>query len=342
MTTPTLPAPVAVLVARDVPYLPHGHRLQTFNLYLPYTPENAALVGKSVRALPDAPANVALPRFLVHVHGGAWRDPQLNAASIEPTVAHAFSTPGGAGSIVAIASLNYTLTQFPTHPSLPYDASKNAHADPAREAVHPQHVRDVLQGLDLLRALGLRDNSYVLSGHSCGACLAFQAVLQAPRHYGLVNVSDAPCPAALLGVNGLYDLPALVDDLGVSHEHLREEYRMMLSNAFGPDRSTWPAASPAYFEPATVSERVSQGYAPRLVVVEQSADDQLVPMNQLEKLQANLTKVSGLQVSQGHRATGKHAEPWQRGDMLWNSVQDVLTHLRNGRTFKLDKSRLGV
>jgi kynurenine formamidase len=96
----------------------------------------------------------------------------------------------------------------------------------------------VLRGLALLRTLGMEAGSYLLSGHSCGACLAFEAVLQSPQHYGLADVADAPCPAALLGVNGLYDLPALVDNLGAAHEHLRAGYLSMLTNAFGPDRST--------------------------------------------------------------------------------------------------------
>lgn len=125
--------------------------------------------------------------------------------------------------------MNYTVSPFPTHPSLPYDAVKEDHSDLAREAVHPDHVRDVLRGLALLRSFGLTDQSYILSGHSCGACLSLQAVLQHPRRYGLEDVDEVPGPAALLGLNGLYDLPALVDGLGASHEHLRGEYETLLS-----------------------------------------------------------------------------------------------------------------
>ena len=93
------------------------------------------------------------------------------------------------------------------NPPVPYDAIKDNHTDLAREAVHPQHVSDALHGLALLGSLGLTSESYVRSGHSAGACLALQSVLQ------------PPCPAALLGLNGLYDLPALAmaDRLGTSH-----------------------------------------------------------------------------------------------------------------------------
>jgi kynurenine formamidase len=158
-------------------------------------------------------------------------------------------------------------------PPAPYDAIRDNHTDPAREAVHPQHVSDVLHGLALLRSYGLTDQSYILSGHSCGACLAFQAILQPPRHYGLDHLTDAPCPAAMLGLNGLYDLPALVHGLGGSHEHLRDDYERMLSHAFAADQRTWPAASPAHFDPADIAGRVADGTAPPLVVLDQSTED---------------------------------------------------------------------
>jgi kynurenine formamidase len=185
-------------------------------------------------------------------------------------------------------------------------------------------VSDVLHGLALLRSFGLTDQSYILSGHSCGASLAFQAVLQPPRHYGLEYLPDAPCPAALLGLNGLYDLPELVNGLGASHEHLRDDYERLLSNAFGADKGKWPAASPARFDRAEIAERVRESKAPRLIVLDQSTEDQLVPMNQRQRLEANLSKVSGLRVVEGHRCTGKHAAPLEQGMMIWESLQDIL------------------
>jgi kynurenine formamidase len=260
VSSPLLPELVPVIAALDVPYAAQENRLQSLNLYLPTTPENARLIGTPVQSLPGKAAASIQPRYYVHIHGGAWRDPQLSATSIEPTVAYAFAQPQASSPITAIASLNYTLTQFPTHPTLPYATGQAGPANPTREAVHPQHVHDALRGLALLRTLGMEDGSYLLSGHSCGACIAFEAILQAPQHYGLRDVADAPCPAALLGVNGLYDLPALVDKLGASHEHLRADYLSMLTNAFGPDQTTWPTASPACFAPAT-NKRAGAGRA---------------------------------------------------------------------------------
>jgi kynurenine formamidase len=59
-------------------------------------------------------------------------------------------------------------------------------------------------------------------------------------------------------------------------------------------------------------------------VLDQSTEDQLVPMNQLERFQAQLGKASGLRVIQGHRCTGGHTAPWQEGTMIWESLQDIV------------------
>jgi kynurenine formamidase len=331
VTSPRLDHPVSVVAARDIPYIPNANRLQNLSIYLPKTPETASLIGTTVNSLPHPVPQPVLPRYHVYIHGGAWRDPQLTSTSVEPTVAHAFSAADESAPISGVASINYTLSQYPTHPAFPYDAIKDNHSDPAREAVHPQHVSDVLHGLALLHSFGFTDQSYILSGHSAGACLAFQATLQSSRHYELDHLPDPPCPAAILGLNGLYDLPELVNGLDAPHEHLRAEYEKFLSSAFGEDQSRWPAASPARFDPAEIVERVRKDKAPRLVVLDQSTQDQLVPMNQSQRLKANLSKVSGLRVVQGHRCTGMHDAPWEQGVMIWESLKDIFRLLRHGR-----------
>ena len=318
---PDLDGAVPVVAARAVPYRAGANRLQSLNIYLPLNGVTEALVGRPVEALPAAGAFGPV-RFQVHVHGGAWRDPMLDASSIEAAAALTFASPG-ASPLVAIASLNYTLTQFPNHPGAPYDAVADCHADPAREAVHPQHVRDVLDGLALLQTLGLDDGSFVLSAHSCGACIALQAVMAGPAAFGLTDAAEPPVPAAFVGINGLYDLPGLVLGLGPAHEVNGHDYRVMLANAFGPDDRVWAAASPARLPPAAIAERVAQGKAPRLAYLAQSPDDQLVPMEQLRRLTGNLRRVDGLQVHEG-RCGGKHSEPWQRGVILRDAVGEAL------------------
>jgi hypothetical protein len=119
-----------------------------------------------------------------------------------------------------------------------------------------------------------------------------------------------------------YDLPALAtaDGLGASHAHLRDDYERVLSRAFGTDKGAWPEASPASFDPAGIAGRIREGNAPGLVVLDHSTDDQLAPMNQKDRLTANLAKVTGLRVAQGHRLAGQHAAPWEQGIMIYGSL----------------------
>jgi hypothetical protein len=91
VTSPHLDRPVPVIAAKDIPYIPNNNRLQNVSIYLPLTPRTAELIGAPVRSLPGADSPSGLPRYLVHVHGGAWRDPRLTSASIEPAVSCAFA-----------------------------------------------------------------------------------------------------------------------------------------------------------------------------------------------------------------------------------------------------------
>lgn len=324
-----LDRPVPVIAAKGIAYFEGSNCLQNFNLYLPKSPKTTSMVGHPVTSLPESAVSSSAPRYLVHVHGGGWRDPKIDASSIEAAVAHAFSGGEEGAPIEAIASLNYTLSAFPTHPGDLHESNMDRQRDIAREAVHPEHVRDIILGLRLLRSLGMDDQSYILSGHSCGATIAFQAALQPPGYFGLDGISDVPCAAALVGLNGLYDLPALVDGLGPAHEHASSDFRMMLTSAFGPNASAWAQASPARFSASQISDCVRKGEAPRLVLVDQSIDDQLVPMNQRGRMEANLRDVSGLKVVIGTRCTGAHGEPWKQGTMIWESIRDTLNALHD-------------
>ena len=325
VSSPQLSEPVPVLLARGIPYLQDGNRLQTLNIYIPSLNESESLVGEPVSRLPNSGSKSGRPHWQVHIHGGAWRDPDLSATSIEATVAHTFSA--AQPSVDAIISINYTLSPFPTHPTKPYDLTEHRGQDPAREARHPIHVQDILHAFSFLRSLGLTDDTYILTGHSAGACLAFQATLRTSQSWGVDGLPNPPRPAALLGFNGLYDLPGLVHSLGISHAHLEDVYADLLSIAFGPDERDWKVASPAAIDTATLSHRVRDGSAPRLVLVDQSAEDQLVPINQAHTMMARLEKIVGLKVLKGGRATGEHAAPWKQGYIISDTVEDVLDEL---------------
>jgi kynurenine formamidase len=332
---PDLPSPVPVIAAKDVPYVLNGHRFQTFTVYLRRTTSNESLLGLSATRLP-ACSDDTQTTCLVHIHGGAWRDPFLTSRSIEAAVAYAFSSDSS--PIDTVIGINYILSPFPTHPTAPYDPWRendpgiveliDAERDPAREGRHPMHIHDVLAAFDALRRFGLE--KYLLSGHSCGACIMFQTLLQPPAYWGFHNLPPAPRPVAAIGLNGLYDLPALVHDLGPKHAQMRSEYRRLQGIAFGDDEKHWSEASPALFETERIQHwmQSSESSVPSLVVIDQSPQDQLVPVNQMERLRGNLDKVSGLHVTTGRRCVGSHAAPWEEGQIIWETVQDVLTLLQ--------------
>ncbi|KAJ3533943.1 hypothetical protein NM208_g7760 [Fusarium decemcellulare] len=331
VTSPHISKPVLVYAAKNIPYVSDAHRFQNITIYAPHTPQTSIHVGDAVACLPSIGSRPKIPQWHVHIHGGAWRDPHLDSTSIEAAVAHAFASGDPDAPMSAIVSINYTLSPFPTHPTLPYDPTKGDQLDAARDARHPTHVEDVLRAFILLRSLGLNDDSYILSGHSAGACLAFQAALFDTKRWGSGSdqLSPPPRPAALIGLNGLYDLPDLVYELGDSHQQLQDVYQSLLGQAFGGDQSKWPAASPARFDADDLAARVNEGKAARLVLIDQSTEDQLVPVGQADKMEKRLKEVQGIQVVRGHRCNGKHAVPWEEGHMIWESVQDVLTMLRS-------------
>lgn len=106
VTSSRLAHPVPVVAVKDIKYVQDGDRYQTYRLYLPRTTETATLVGTPADRLPDADSRSLSARYHVHIHGGAWRDPRLTAASIEPTVACAFAATDESSPIKAVASIN--------------------------------------------------------------------------------------------------------------------------------------------------------------------------------------------------------------------------------------------
>ena len=103
-----------------------------------------------------------------------------------------------------------------------------------------------------------------------------------------------------------------------------------MSGAFGTDQDAWPAASPASFDPADIAAGFREGNAPGLVVLDQSTEDQLVPMNQKERLAADLAKVPGSGSRRG--PAYRHARgPWEQGVTICQSLLDTLRLWREER-----------
>ncbi len=327
ISSPNLNEPVPVIGVRHLPYKTNPNERQTLNIYVPETDKNHALIDTEVTALPREATAFTAPRWLVYVHGGAWRDPYLRANAVEAAVAHLFNDPQSS-PFDAVVSIDYTLSPMPTHPKSPYDPIKNHNSDPSRGAHHPEHLRDVYTAFDYLHKLNLSDDSFILAGHSCGACLMFQSVLKSPENYGLHDFTNPiPRPSALLGVNGLYGFKNLVHGLGPSHDHLDHVYQELLSIAFGEYQDKWAEASPADFDVAELQGRADAGSLPRLIMLDQSVEDQLVPVNQTDVLEGHLRQVKGLDIIRGHRAVGRHAAPWEQGDTLSLAIIDLVEHL---------------
>jgi kynurenine formamidase len=101
VTSPHLAHPVSVVAAKDIPHSPNANRFQNLSIYLPKTSETSKLIGTPADSLPNRDSQSILPRYHVHIHGGAWRDPQFTSKSIEPAVAHAFADTDASAAVGA-------------------------------------------------------------------------------------------------------------------------------------------------------------------------------------------------------------------------------------------------
>ena len=196
--------------------------------------------------------------------------------------------------------------------------------------------------------------SYVLAGHSCGATLALQACMdparwgdhedegngkRGPKMFvkgglsdGYGGVQPIAKPKAVVGFNGLYDLAGFIADPPAGYEGLKEPYRGFVRNAFGEDENVWMEACPASAESWVAEWKLSEGEGRRKVVLVQSLEDSLVPVEQTEKMagylesenekekEDNKVEVVVLREEEG----GDHNEVWERGDSLAEILVKVL------------------
>lgn len=285
-----------------------------------------------------------------YIHGGAWRDPEITAESFGPTAEILRNTPGL--PIAGLASISYRLSPHPDHPQ------RQSHTPPEefRSAKHPDHIRDVEAALAFLQNTFGFGSRYILAGHSCGATLAFQAVMGAvgnhrEHHFHdgsddtgtgaeTISASSGPLPpslsaspAAIVGVAGIYDLRRLC------YEHREiSAYRELIEGAFGADEMLWDAVSPAYM---FASRGVEGGWkSGRLAVLAHSKDDELVDEGQIEAMQEALKGWEGLEASvpkneltAKHRRVrllsigGAHDDAWIKGHELSRAIQVALEEL---------------
>ncbi|OCK85923.1 alpha/beta-hydrolase [Lepidopterella palustris CBS 459.81] len=308
------------------------------------TPQTTSLLSYTSPATPLQTLEIWLPRplsasslettvWIVYIHGGAWRDPELTSSQLEPTLRRlfpAFPSFEDAGSsravkhIAGFASLNYRLSPYKNHPTHPSDDR-----DESRNVTHPAHVGDIAKALEWLereynvtgnsgQTGGARGYEWVGVGHSCGATMLLQLVTS----MGQANILSVCRPVALILLAGIYDLPVFLQNHSapkVSTETQRV-YTEIIEGAFGTDKRRWLSASPVAgdYSPETWSKG-------RMVVLAHSKEDELVEEEQVNRLVEVLERQGwgvGRQLLE-RELKGGHDFVWEDGEQVAALIEQV-------------------
>lgn len=249
------------------------NHLQTYDVYIPHQSQS--------------------DYWLVYIHGGYFRDPKVDSTSLLPAIKLLENQVSG------YASLNYRLSSHPAHPQ-----NENTPPFEFNDAYWPDQPKDIISALQHLQSTFPDSKRYILAGHSVGATLAFIATLQASSR-GIVP------PAAVLGISGIYDFPAI--------HASNPGYDSLTKNAMPVDK--YKEASPALYgadeyEKSWLKDR-------KVVLLAHSKDDELVVWDQVETMKKRLSESSKIE-TEVLEIHGKHNEIWEKGSELARSVQRIL------------------
>ncbi|KAG9255297.1 Alpha/Beta hydrolase protein [Emericellopsis atlantica] len=252
--------------------------------------------------------------WIVYIHGGAWRDPKITHLTFLPTVDQLLSAGRlPPNSIAGFASIDYRLSPHPDHPQDPAATPTSE----LRQARHPDHIRDVQAALRFLsREHGVKEDKYILVGHSAGATLAMQLLMDPSSRAPERAEEHVPLPAAIVGVSGIYDL------VGLDERH-DGNYTGFITSAFGSDRKIWDVASPVNF---TGNFQTNWPNA-KLAVLAWSREDTLIDEPEIDKMAAKLIK-DRLNVSVTKSLTGEHDDVWGSGQQLARLIVLTLAQIR--------------
>ncbi|OAX85251.1 hypothetical protein ACJ72_00373 [Emergomyces africanus] len=262
---------------------------------------------------PLSQTNSSSTVWIIYIHGGAWRDPEITSTSIEPTL-EALVSNYSPQTLIGVAASHATT---PTH---------------LRNATHPDHLNDVRNAIAYLQDKYGFGERYILVGHSCGATLAFQTVMKQVVNTRAEEYSGTglqiELPVAIVGVEGIYDLRALRDNF---KEFL--VYQEFIEDAFGSDENIWDGASPAKVEgQAGIEGGWVNG---KLAVLAHSEADELADMGQLramakvaERWKAAETEGRTRNVLLLDDLKGAHDEIWNKGDELARVIAKTISELK--------------
>ena len=237
----------------------------------------------------------------------------ITSTSVEPTLR--YLSPASL-PIAGIASLNYRLSSYPSHPTYPSSLD-----DASRNVRHPSHIQDVVTAIIWLQTKYKFGEQYVLVGHSCGATLAMQIVmgLWTEQKTSVGESTDLKMPLAVVGVEGIYDLNLLA----INHKDV-PMYREFIERAFGRDEEDWRKASPVS------GEFKNSWQNARVVVLAWSAEDELVEgMQRSAMVQALHHHSRESRVDITIELEGKHNQIVQDGLQIANAIKRAFDFLKD-------------
>ncbi|KAJ3011812.1 Kynurenine formamidase [Thoreauomyces humboldtii] len=259
----------SVRAFKDLPYAQTNDPRQTLDLYIPV--RDSDMDSHELRG-DQRP-------LLVYIHGGAWRTGDKSDYEFlgeHLAMVGAFPT----------AVLGYRLsTKDPT----------SIH--------HPEHLRDCAEAIRWLRSndgssyLGYVPDSIFLVGHSAGATMSGVLALQPQWLEDLGGRSLWDAIGGVVGVEGIYDIPSLVDEW--------PSYIDFIEEAFTSDRSIWTDASPQCHTLPSTTPKGAPPYVlpPHLII--HSPDDELLNTGP-SKEYADHIKTMGKDVEFTTAVKGKH------------------------------------
>ncbi|GAB7353462.1 hypothetical protein MBLNU459_g3922t1 [Dothideomycetes sp. NU459] len=299
-----------------VPYVANANALQNIDVWVPASRFPGC--EEPAASSPPPPGGI----WIVYIHGGAWRDPLVSSTSFTATVRNCLRQRSKSlDKVAGFASINYSLSPHPHHPTCPSPPKDpNQPLDTSRQAKHADHILDVLTALKFLQDEAKFGSNYVLLGHSCGATLAFQVAMHAKTWGQDAAALETAKPQRIVGLNGIYDLPSLIENPGAIHAPLKPLYAAFTELAFGSDTRVWRDVSPM-----SVTDWAAEWTEGVEVVIVQSKEDSLLPYSQtanmMEKLEAS--KAPSLTVREID-ADGDHNALWQNGDRLADIIDSIL------------------